>query len=91
MRIAHEGAAQQRRDWYELAAYVAWHAEAFARTKRLPTWDQVRESIRGKKATAKMTAAEIASFVKGLKGASPPPLSDKEKRMLAKRRARAAT
>ncbi len=90
--IVHEGAAKKRTDDFELGAYIAWHVAAFSRAKKLPSWSEVRMSIRGetkKAGVGPMSAAQIKSFFKGLKDATPPALTEKEQRMLAKRQARA--
>ncbi len=86
-RIVYEGIAKKRTDDYELALYLAWHVAAFSRAKKIPDWSEVRKGLRGDtKQVAPMTAADVRAVMSAF---AVPPLSEKEKKMLAKRQARA--
>ena len=50
MRSASVGANKQRRWWYELMLFTAWHMAAFnsqAKAGKLDSWDRVRQKLGG--------------------------------------------
>lgn len=79
------GAARRRRDDYDLALFTAWHIEAFARQKTLPDLKSLLNRNRDV-SDKPMTAMQVRATMMGLQAK---PLTEAEKKMLAKRKARA--
>jgi hypothetical protein len=65
---AMEGAAEMRREAYDLALAQAWHTEAFAREKRL----KKLSDYQGKKSGKRSVAADAVAFFHSLKARGVP-------------------
>lgn len=84
-----EGAGRKQRDEYKLALFLAWHIEAFARQKTLPELQSLLDRQGGGDRQSKKTTMTADDIKAAVRGFTAPPLSEKEKQMLAKRQARA--
>jgi ATP-dependent exoDNAse (exonuclease V) beta subunit len=70
LRLRLEGVAQEKAERQQELLYLAWHIEAFARQKRLPSFKKlIKDSGKTKKTQSRLSTEQLMTIAqsKGLK------------------------